>query len=235
MAKDPAFLFYPGDFNTGTQFFTDEQVGKYMRLLMAQHQHGHLSEEQVIFICKSYDKHIMNKFKKDSAGLWFNERLEIEVNKRKNFVLSRSKNKEGKTKPKNTSKSYDSHMENRDENEIIDENIKGAETDFHKPDVNGDTIFFPIDNPTIRDAWARWKEYRLKQHGKKYPIMGEQAAIKQIEGMTEEQILNTIFKAIESNWLNLYPDRNGNTNGKKRGFDVDAAKDSISDYLAKHG
>lgn len=131
MAKDPAFLFYPGDFNTGTQFFTDEQVGKYMRLLMAQHQHGHLSEEQVIFICKSYDKHIMNKFKKDSAGLWFNERLEIEITKRKNFVLSRSKNKEGKTKQKIISKSYVPHMENENINEdIIEINRVDSVTDF---------------------------------------------------------------------------------------------------------
>lgn len=124
MAKDPAFLFYPGDFNTGTQFFSDDQVGKYMRLLMAQHQHGHLTEEQVIFICKSYDKLVMSKFIKDSNGLWYNERLEIEIIKRKRFVESRSKNKEGKTKSKIISSSYDSHMENEDEN--INNKLKGA-------------------------------------------------------------------------------------------------------------
>lgn len=120
MAKDPAFLFYPGDFNTGTQFFSDEQVGKYIRLLMAQHQHGHLSEDQVIFICKSYDNHIFSKLKKDSDGLWYNERLEIEIEKRKNYVLSRGKNKEGKTKSKIISISYENHMENRNENRNID-------------------------------------------------------------------------------------------------------------------
>lgn len=117
MAKDPAFLFYPGDFNTGTQFFTDEQVGKYIRLLMAQHQHGHLSDKQVINICKSYDNDVMAKFSKDKDGLWFNERLENEIVKRKNYSLSRSDNRTGKTK---TSKTYDKHMEN--ENEDIDVN-----------------------------------------------------------------------------------------------------------------
>jgi len=119
MAKDPAFLFYPGDFNTGTQFFSDEQVGKYMRLLMAQHQHGHLPEKHMIFICKSYDKDIFSKFTQDKDGLWFNERLEIEIIKRKNYVSSRSKNKEGKTKEKIISKSYDSHMENENESVLI--------------------------------------------------------------------------------------------------------------------
>lgn len=125
MAKDPAFLFYTQDFSTGTQFFSDEQVGKYLRLLMAQHQHGHLSEKQVIHICKSYDNDIMLKFKKDSDGKFFNLRLETESEKRKNFCDSRKSNKEGKKKEKNLKnirKSYDKHMENENENEIKDIN-----------------------------------------------------------------------------------------------------------------
>lgn len=145
MAKDPAFLFYPGDFNTGTQFFTDDQVGKYMRLLMAQHQHGHLTEDQVIFICKSYDNHIMSKFVKDSKGLWYNERLETEVIKRKNYTESRSKNKEGKTKSKIISKSYDPHMENKNINEDHLLNNKEPEIEKTKLDwfeeIFNDEIF----------------------------------------------------------------------------------------------
>lgn len=121
MAKDPAFLFYTGDFTTGTQFMSDEQVGKYLRLLMAQHQHGRLSEKQVIFICKNYDKEVMLKFEKDESGFFFNRRLEKEISKRKAFSESRSNNKLGKKK--NTSKSYDFHMENENENRNKDLNI----------------------------------------------------------------------------------------------------------------
>lgn len=123
MAKDPAFLFYTGDFSTGTQFFSDEQVGKYLRLLMAQHQHGHLKETHIKMICKSYDEDIMQKFTKDENGLYFNERLEIEIEKRKAYSKSRSNNKSGKYKHdiNNTSKSYDNHMEDENENKI--ENI----------------------------------------------------------------------------------------------------------------
>jgi len=116
MAKDPAFLFYPGDFNTGTQFFTDEQVGKYIRLLMAQHQHGHLSEQQVLHICKTYDNHIMAKFIKDDNGLWYNERLANEIVRRKDYSKSRSKNRSSK---KNISKTYVKHMETETINEDI--------------------------------------------------------------------------------------------------------------------
>jgi len=127
MAKDPAFLFYTGDFTTGTQFFSDEQVGKYLRLLMAQHQHGHLTEQQVNFICKSYDNEVMKKFTKDANGLYFNQRLEVEILKRKSYSESRGNNRKGvgtkgvkpPKEPKKTSKSYDFHMEN--ENEIKNE------------------------------------------------------------------------------------------------------------------
>ena len=88
MAKDPAFLFYTGDFTTGTQFFSDDQLGKYLRLLMAQHQHGRLTEKQINFISQK-DEDILLKFKIDETGLYYNERLEVEINKRKAFSESR--------------------------------------------------------------------------------------------------------------------------------------------------
>lgn len=123
MSNDPAFLFYTGDFTTGTQFFTDEQVGIYIRLLMAQHQHGHLSDKQVKMICRTHDEDVMLKFEKDSDGKFFNKRLEDEIFKRKKYSKSRSENKKGKTKDMIiTSKSYDNHMEDENENENKDIN-----------------------------------------------------------------------------------------------------------------
>lgn len=150
MAKDPAFLFYTGDFSTGTQFMTDDQVGKYIRLLMAQHQHGRLSEKQVIFICKSFDEEVMSKFKKDDAGLFYNERLETEVSRRKSFSESRSNNKKGKTKDiSNTSKSYDlssdNHMEDKDKNETKDKEVKKkakVRKDFEPPTFESFDAYF---------------------------------------------------------------------------------------------
>jgi uncharacterized protein YdaU (DUF1376 family) len=117
MAKDPAFLFYTGDFTTGTQFMTDEQVGKYIRLLMAQHQLGHLKESHVLQICKSYDNDVMSKFVKDADGLWYNERLENEIVKRKNYSKSRAENRSGKN---NISKTHDVDMENKNIDTSLD-------------------------------------------------------------------------------------------------------------------
>lgn len=110
MAKDPAFLFYTNDFSSGTQFFTDEQVGKYVRLLLAQHQHGHLHEKHMLQICRTHDKDIFEKFRVDGDGLYYNERLENEVVKRKQYSKSRSENR----KNKNICSSYEKHMENED-------------------------------------------------------------------------------------------------------------------------
>ncbi len=123
MAKDPAFLFYPDNFMSGTMFLSDEQVGKYIRLLCAQHLTGHLSEKDMLKICKSYDDEIFNKFSKDEDGKFFNERLEIEINKRKAFSDSRSKNRKGNKKDmSNISKTSEQHLENGNGNGNVDSN-----------------------------------------------------------------------------------------------------------------
>ena len=101
MSKDPAFLFYPDNFQSGTQFFTDEQTGKYIRLLCAQHLHGHLTKKQVLFICKTNDEstsEILAKFKLDKDNKYYNYRLECEIERRANFSLSRANNRLGKKK-----------------------------------------------------------------------------------------------------------------------------------------
>ena len=117
MSKDPALLFYPSDFLTGTMFLSDEQCGKYIRLLCSQFIHGRLRKDYMIKICGTYDEDIFSKFKKESEGLYFNQRLEDEQNKRKAYSESRRKNRLKKSSNKNIiSKTYDKHMENINEN-----------------------------------------------------------------------------------------------------------------------
>lgn len=116
MSKDPAFLFYSNNFLSGTMLMSNEQVGKYIRLLIAQHQNGHLSENHMNFICNGYDPDIFSKFIKDENGLYYNERLETEINKRVIYCNSRGKNKKGHKKNETSendmndiSKSYENH------------------------------------------------------------------------------------------------------------------------------
>jgi len=110
MAKDPAVLFYTSDFLTGTMTMTHEQVGKYIRLLCLQHQKNFLTEEDMINICNSYDKHIYSKFT-HADGIYFNDRMREEKLKRLNYSQSRSGNRSGKTKEKIISSTYVPHME----------------------------------------------------------------------------------------------------------------------------
>jgi hypothetical protein len=64
MSKDPAFLFYSSDFLTGTMFMDNEQVGKFIRLMCAQHQKGRLSEKDMLKICGTHDADIHRKAEK---------------------------------------------------------------------------------------------------------------------------------------------------------------------------
>lgn len=86
--KDPAFLFYSSSWLIGTHFFTFEQKGKYVDLLCAQHDHGHLSEKQISIICHGeIDDEVMAKFEVDEEGKWFNTKLDEEIKRRKEYSL----------------------------------------------------------------------------------------------------------------------------------------------------
>lgn len=214
MAKDPAFLFYTNDFERGVQFFSDEQVGKYLRLLMAQHQHGHLDEKYMIFICKSYDKDIFSKFVQDSEGKWYNQRLELEANKRKKFVESRSNNKSGK---KIISPSYENHMENDNENDnvIKPEKIKKAEP----------KKFNPLDH--IADGWngdlflVEWDDFMIMRRRKKFDCSDKTLTrrikqLRELSGDDWDKALVMLQKSTEKGYAEFFPITSNQTpkNGK---------------------
>lgn len=125
MSKDPAVLFYTSDFLSGTFTMSNEQVGKYIRLLCLQHQKGKLTEKDMLSICKAYDDEIWCKFKIED-GAFYNERMYNETVRRQKFSESRRNNAKS---PKNesTSKAYAKHMETETETENItitkDENV----------------------------------------------------------------------------------------------------------------
>ena len=98
MSKDPAFLFYSADFQIGTEDMTDEQVGKYIRLMCRQHLKGHITEQHMLKICGTYDKDVFSKFVQDKDGAFYNERLEEEIIRRRNYSQSRAANRMGKAK-----------------------------------------------------------------------------------------------------------------------------------------
>jgi uncharacterized protein YdaU (DUF1376 family) len=97
MGKDPAFLFYTADFNEGTQDFTNEEVGAYLRLLLFQFSRGHLPLDSIQRRLGSDFERLWSvlsmKFIEDSNGNFYNERLQTEQIKRSSYCDSRKTNK----------------------------------------------------------------------------------------------------------------------------------------------
>lgn len=120
MAKDPAFLFYPGDWMGGTSLMPRFIKGCYMDILIAQFNNGPLTLEEIKTVLGSDFgtawPAIQKKFEITDDHKFFNVRLKTEMEKRKNYSKSRSENRKG-----NISKTYDNHMsghmENRNRNE----------------------------------------------------------------------------------------------------------------------
>lgn len=142
MAKDPAFLFYPQDFIMGVIFFTDEEVGKYIRLLCAQHQQGGLIEKNIFNSVVKDSKLLREKFVESEDG-FYNLRLMSEMEKRaikSNNLSANAMQRWQKDKQKQCkSNAIASHRhmptENENENENVKEDIYIKEDIYRKEDI----------------------------------------------------------------------------------------------------
>jgi uncharacterized protein YdaU (DUF1376 family) len=122
MSKDPAVLFYTSDFLSGTFTMTNEQVGKYIRLLCLQHQKGKLTEKDLLSICQAYDADIWEKFEQ-LDGFFINNRMYDEAIRRSKFTESRRNNAKS-VKNDSTSEAYEKHMPKHMETETEIKNNK---------------------------------------------------------------------------------------------------------------
>ena len=189
--KDPAFLFYSSDFLTGTMFMTDSQLGKYIKILCTQHQKGHLSEKDMLKICKRYDKDIFEKFTKDDDGKYYNIRLEKEMTKRKDYSKSRANNRKNKLTYENICFSYVKHMENENEN------------------INNINILEYINNNKLNDIIELLLDYFNYRKSIKLPntqnVFDELISfLKPYNKKEQEKIIK---EAIKKGWKEFYPPR----------------------------
>ena len=190
--KDPAFLFYSSDFLTGTMFMSDSQLGKYIKILCTQHQKGHLSEKDMLKICKRYDKDIFDKFVKDESGKYYNIRLEREIAKRSAYSKSRSDNRKNKINFENICFSYVKHMEN--------ENIN----------INNiNNILEYINNNKLNNIINLLIEYL--NYRKSIRLPNNQSVIDDLisflKPYSKEEQEKIIKEAIKKGWKEFYPPR----------------------------
>jgi uncharacterized protein YdaU (DUF1376 family) len=191
MAKDPAFLFYPGDYVSGTMGMTFEEKGAYVDLLMLQFNRGHMTLHMIQHTVGHIWEQIKSKFKQDDDGLWYNVRLDYEKDRRKNYTASRRNNlnsidKKTKTKPhmNNHMKHHMSeHMENENEieNEIVNKNVIVNKTKIKKVLVPNFDEFLEyakskeqnVDVNDLRLKYDSWVEsdWSINRNGKYQKIV----------------------------------------------------------------
>lgn len=212
MAKDPAFLFYPNDWLGGTMTLTRHQKGCYIDLLIAQFNIGPLSLETIKTVLGQDQATwtvLSSKFKKDSAGNFFNERLATEIEKRAKFSQSRRENVNKRYQKNDTLVSthvehMNLHMEDRNRNENRNKKIKGVDKKNKKPPP----LNFGVLQNDFAVHWQRWIQYKSEQFSQKYKSQTtEQQAINQLielsggDPITAEIIIR---KSISNLWKGLF-------------------------------
>ena len=166
---------------------TDEQVGKYIRLLCLQHQTGHLREKDMLNICKTYDVDIFSKFNRDDSGLYFNERLDNEINRRQKYSESRRNNRMSE-------KTYDPHMETATETETITEELsnKRRAKKFSPPTLETVKQFFADNGYTLEIAQRAYDFYSVANwiNSKGKPVINWKQTMIQVWFKDEHKVKN---------------------------------------------
>lgn len=134
MAKDPATLWYWDNWQGGTMTLSRHLKGCYIDLLNAQFNQGHLSLEEIKTVLGSDFGSswptLQKKFKQDHNGLFFNERADLEKNKRAAFTESRRNNLKGEHKKPHKGNQMGDHMGNGNEDgNKISTGSKGVQGD----------------------------------------------------------------------------------------------------------
>ena len=124
MPKDPAFLFYPGDYLRDTQLLSEKSQVAYDRIMCEHMRNICITQQQLKFFTKRLNEEeleevmmVLTKVNEGYQIVWVAE----SISKRKAYSESRRDNRSGKSNSDNNniSKSYDKHMENENENEIV--------------------------------------------------------------------------------------------------------------------
>lgn len=197
MAKDPAFLFYPGDYISGTMHLDFECKGAYVDLLMLQFQKDHMSIHMIKHVLGHKFDHIWplisDKFKEVDGKYW-NERLKLEKQNRINFCKSRKKNREG-TKQVITHMSP--HMEDED---IIVLRVLESNQLLNGEGENEKKVLAMVILE-MEDVWKRYKPGYATLQETDYPALLEIAYyIAARKGWTKHSITDIRETEVINSW-----------------------------------
>lgn len=164
--KDPAFLFYPGDYLRDTQCLSEKAQVAYDRIMCEHMRNICISQTQLNFFTKRLSddekNELMFLLTENKGGFqieWVAEsiikRREYSENRRENRI--KGLNKKSKSYDKHML-SHDKHMENEIENEIVikDKSKKGNHLFKNSEYYNFDFFYKSIDE--------KYKIYDLKYY-----------------------------------------------------------------------
>ena len=167
MAKDPAVLFYYQDFLVGTEFMTNEEVGKYIRVLCHQADKGSLTESQLKSICNDkIPESIREKLSIDSEGKYYQERMRLERAKRDQFCEKQKNRIEKRWNDKNTAVlpiTGNTFLENENENENENRNENRNEKNkrFIAPTLEELKLYFKENGYSEETAIKAFNYYSI--------------------------------------------------------------------------
>jgi len=203
MAKDPAFLFYPGDYLRDTQTLSEKTQVSYDRIMCEHMRNICISKQQLKFFTKKLNEEeleeLMFVLKETSDGYqidWVAESIE----KRRAYSESRRNNR--KKKANKDIKTYVPHMENEIENEIISDSVNDNDI-IEKKDVfsfRKSLIDLGIEKQIVSD----WLKVRSKKKA-----ANTETAFKGIKTQIEKSGLSAnecIKKSVENSWSGFNSD-----------------------------
>ena len=174
---------------------TFEEKGAYMELLMLQFNRGHMTSHMIGQTVGQLWVKVQVKFIKDAEGLWYNERLEAEKEKRKSFTMSRRNNLSGEnqySKKKKTKKKQVGHMTSHMENVNVNENRS----------VNkNENLVFPFDSEKFKTVW---KVLSTQKKWKNKSFAALQMSLKKLSEHSEPEAIKMIESAIAGEWQGIH-------------------------------
>jgi len=169
MAKDPAFLFYPGDYLRDTQCLSEACQVAYDRIMCEHMRNICISQAQLKFFTKRLSEDEIAELKSvltENESGFFIAWVAESISKRKSYSESRAQNRRGKPKEhmSNISTSYVQHMENEIEIEIGIEKEKARAKKFTRPELHEVTNYMDERNVL---AGRPWVDARIESEAKK--------------------------------------------------------------------
>ena len=226
MSKDPATLWYFNDWQGGTATMSRFLKGCYMDLLHAQFNTGRLTLEEIRTVLGSDFGQawptLQKKFTVDETGKYFNERLEQEKTKRREYSRSRKKNLQGKgTDSSNMPPHMVLHMEdvngNEDPKEFLEKVIPATLDELNmKAGISKTDFDFCLTQwslAAVKDGW----EFTEKR----------EADLKRLRAGFEKW-LNTWMKNLQTDKTKQHDKPKVN----RRGHDIEAVTNAAEEFLS---